>query len=454
MPRVFVLTLLAHAVLLAQGSPAVETGWYNGDCQMGIGGPANYVSDRQFVRVYDNFAVPDGGWTVTGAFSDNSMSFTNVSEAVWEIRGGISAGNGGLIVASGRSPAKQTLLLTWPDGQNLYRVQVDGLRVRLAAGAYWLSVTPVVDSAFHTQSFLCATRGANAVGSPRGNDAQAFLYASGPPGILFQPAQSSGQLGTSGDFSQGVLISTSSVLPPPPSIVSVVSAASWQAGPVAPGEIVTIQGTGLGPPAASALMMDDAGKVSTTLNGVLVLFNGVAAPETYVGGSQINAVVPYEVAGASSLVLQVFVGGQPSNEFSLAAAAAAPALFTANGSGTGPAAILNQDSTYNGPANPAPKGSYVVLYLTGEGRTTSPVTGKITILSSVAPVTPQPLLPVAVSIGGQPAAVSFYGEAPGLVSGVLQVNVQIPAAAGSGNVPLSVSVGPDSTPSGVTIFVK
>jgi uncharacterized protein (TIGR03437 family) len=61
---------------------------------------------------------------------------------------------------------------------------------------------------------------------------------------------------------------------------------------------------------------------------------------------------------------------------------------------------------------------------------------------------------VAVLIGGQPASVAFYGEAPGLVSGVMQLNVQIPANAASGNLPISVSVGGNSSQSGVTISVQ
>jgi uncharacterized protein (TIGR03437 family) len=59
-----------------------------------------------------------------------------------------------------------------------------------------------------------------------------------------------------------------------------------------------------------------------------------------------------------------------------------------------------------------------------------------------------------VQIGGQPASVAFYGEAPGLISGVMQLNVQIPANAPSGNVPIFVSVGGTSTQSGVTVSVQ
>lgn len=448
------LTLISHLVLRAQGTPTANVGWYNGDCQSGIPGQSNwYFSDQEFGRTYDDFVVPIGGWTVSGLFSHNNMTFSGLSAAVWEIRSGISAGNGGTVVASGLSPATQTLVLSYPDGEKIYRVEVDGLRVQLAPGTYWMNVSPI---AAFTQSYVCASVGVGAAGNPPGNDGKGFSYALGAPShVIFQPVQSSGQTGTSGDYSQGVLISTASA-PPAPSIAAVVNAASWQAGPVSPGEIITIGGTGLGPSTPSDLMLNDSGKVSTTLDGVQVLFNGIAAPQTYVSGVQINAVVPYEVAGATNLSVQVSAGGQTSQAFPLKLAGTAPAIFTANGSGTGPAAILNQDNSYNGPGNPAAKGSYVVLFLTGEGLTNpGGVTGKVTSISAVPPLTPQPVLsPVTVSIGGQPVFVAFYGEAPDMVSGVMQINVQIPANAPSGNLPVSVSVGGSGTQSGVTVSVE
>ena len=139
----------------------------------------------------------------------------------------------------------------------------------------------------------------------------------------------------------------------------------------------------------------------------------------------------------------------------LASTPSAPALFTFNGSGTGPAAALNQDNSYNVPNNPAPKGSYVTLFLTGEGQTAPQgVTGKVTSVSATPPLTPQPLLAVSVMIGGQLASVTFYGEAPDLVSGVMQLDVQIPTNVPSGNLPITVSVGGNSSQNGVTVSVQ
>ena len=94
--------------------------------------------------------------------------------------------------------------------------------------------------------------------------------------------------------------------------------------------------------------------------------------------------------------------------------------------------------------------------MTGEGQTSpAGVNGSVTTVSLPAPrFTPQPLLPVAVLIDGQPAAISFAGEAPGIVAGVLQVNVQIPPGARSGDLSLIVSIGGNSSQNGVTVSVR
>ena len=97
-------------------------------------------------------------------------------------------------------------------------------------------------------------------------------------------------------------------------------------------------------------------------------------------------------------------GGQTSNGFPLTAAATAAGIFTQNGQGTGPGAILNSDGvTTNSAAHPATRGTPIVIYMTGEGQTSPQgIDGKVT----TAPY-PAPLLPVAVTIGGQPATVQF-----------------------------------------------
>jgi uncharacterized protein (TIGR03437 family) len=71
-----------------------------------------------------------------------------------------------------------------------------------------------------------------------------------------------------------------------------------------------------------------------------------------------------------------------------------------------------------------------------------------------APYTPTPLGNIAVLVDGQPARVAWAGEAPGFVSGLLQLNVEIPANARSGNLPIQVSIGARSSQTGVTVSVQ
>ncbi len=243
---------------------------------------------------------------------------------------------------------------------------------------------------------------------------------------------------------------------PLPTISSVTNAASFSSGSIAPGEIVTIFGTDMGPTPAAGLALNSDGTVSTSIGGVQVYVNGTAAPMVYASGTQISAVVPYELAPFKSASVILKYQGQSSNGVTLPVSTTQPGIFTLNSSGTGPGAIVNQNGSVNSPPNPAHAGDVVVIYMTGEGQTVPPgVTGKVTLANLPAPqVTPAPALAVGVTIDGTPARVLYGGEAPGFVSGVMQVNVQIPAGARAADLPLVVSVGGSPSQSGVTVSVR
>ena len=246
--------------------------------------------------------------------------------------------------------------------------------------------------------------------------------------------------------------------PPPPVIESVVNAASYAVGAVSPGEIVTIFGTAIGPATAAGAATDPSGgKLATAIGGVQVLFNGIPAPMIYASSGQVSAVVPYEMASVANPSVGIEYSNRTSNAYPLTTAARAPGLLTQNSSGSGPGCILNQDYSLNGPKNAAAKGSIVMVYLTGEGQTNPPsVTGAITTATLPPPqVTPAPASPpIAVLIDGQPAAYVYAGEAPGFVAGLMQLNVQIPANAPSGNLPIAVSIGGKTSQNGVTVSVR
>ena len=154
----------------------------------------------------------------------------------------------------------------------------------------------------------------------------------------------------------------------PPSILTAgINAASYVGGSVSPGEIVVIFGSGLGPNALVGPQLDTRGYVSSSLAGTQVLFDGVAAPIIYTQASQVSVVVPYEVIGRTQV--QVVYQGQASNLVLIPVAAVMPGIFTVGASGHGQGSILNQDGTVNSASNPAPVGSYVSVYATGEGQT-------------------------------------------------------------------------------------
>jgi uncharacterized protein (TIGR03437 family) len=235
-----------------------------------------------------------------------------------------------------------------------------------------------------------------------------------------------------------------------PSITSVANAASNQPGPLAPGEIVTIFGTGLGPATASPAVAapNAAGVFPTSLAGASVLFNGTPAPMIYASATQSAAVVPYEVSGSNVQVSLQYQGvtGQP---VTIPLTSAAPALFTV-GTGTGQAAVVNQDGSVNGATHPAPQGSVIILYATGEGATSpAGIDGSVTGGSL-----PKPVLPVTVTIGGIAANVLYAGEAPSEIAGIMQLNVMVPTGlTPSAAVPVVLKVGNTASPSGVTIAV-
>ncbi len=242
-----------------------------------------------------------------------------------------------------------------------------------------------------------------------------------------------------------------------PTLMSMVNAASYIGGPVSPGEVVTIFGTGIGPATPAYATTDPStGKLATTIGGVQVLFSGVAAPMIYASRTQVSAVVPYEMALVANPAVWINYAGQTSNTDQVTLAVTAPGLFAQNSSGTGPGAILNQDNSLNGSSHPAAKGSIVQVFMTGEGQTSPQgITGAITIANLPPPqVTPAPLQLIQVWINGQTALYTYAGEAPGLVAGVMQLNVLIPANVPSGALSIQVSAGGNMTQSGITVSVQ
>jgi uncharacterized protein (TIGR03437 family) len=238
--------------------------------------------------------------------------------------------------------------------------------------------------------------------------------------------------------------------PPGINVEGAVNGASFLGGPVSPGELLTLFGLGIGPTTGVGLQITSGGLVSTLLGGVQVFFDGVPAPLTFARADQVNVVVPYAVADKQQTQVTLQFQGRSSNMITLPVAPTSTAVFALNASGSGQGAILNQDQTVNGPANPADKGSIIAIFANGAGQTNpSGIDGK----PAAVPL-PQPLAKVTATIGGINADILYAGAAPTLVAGVLQVNARIPPGVPSGNVPVVIAVGNTTSQGTITVAVK
>jgi uncharacterized protein (TIGR03437 family) len=164
---------------------------------------------------------------------------------------------------------------------------------------------------------------------------------------------------------------------------SVVNAATFAGGPVAPGEIISIFGTNL---------------TSS------VTFDGTPATPVFASPTQVNVTVPYSVAGPTS-ILQM--GG---TSLQLQVAQSAPGIFAAASAGD----------------------NIVVLYATGCGAVTTDDL-------------PRCALPVSVTVNNEPAQVLYAGVAPGLVQGANQINIQLPDDITTGQVTIVLTAGDASS---------
>jgi len=235
------------------------------------------------------------------------------------------------------------------------------------------------------------------------------------------------------------------------SAAGIGSAASLVAGPIAPGEIVIIYGSGLGPAVIQGLQLSADGQaVTNSLAGTRVLFAGTPAPLIFARADVVSAIVPYSVRASTSVDVQVEFNGVLSNRVTVGVTQTVPAIFTADSSGQGLGVIQNADYSTNGPSRRAALGSFVIIYATGAGET-DPIAPDGVLIG-----TPLPTLrhKVTVRIDGMDAGVLYSGPAPELVNGVFLIIAGVPTSLPHGGLlPLEVRVDEVASQPGVTVAV-
>jgi uncharacterized protein (TIGR03437 family) len=199
----------------------------------------------------------------------------------------------------------------------------------------------------------------------------------------------------------------------PVALITALNAASLQPGAIAPGMLLDLFGTGI-----------------TSTDTAQVLFNGLPASILSADTTRMMVRVPPQLAGQSSARIQVLNSGVLLGEILAAMVDTAPALFAGT---SGQLTAINQDGTLNSPDAPAPRGSIIVFFGTGEG-----VTGA----------------PISVSIGGYPADILYAGPVSGY-PGLLQINARIPSGyIAPGTLHVIAAAGQVTTQPGVTIAVN
>jgi uncharacterized protein (TIGR03437 family) len=241
-----------------------------------------------------------------------------------------------------------------------------------------------------------------------------------------------------GEVLRGVCLAPTAGTTPMTNVPSIVSAATWSAPTIAPGELVTAFGQNL-----SAGTPDEIfGPLPTLYYGNSVSIVDSAsktwpAPLAFVSPNQLTFEVPSGVAAGSATVNFVSSGGtQTANNIQVAAVS--PALFTLNGSSLAAAETIRVSAsgaqtygtTYQTTAgaslaaSPINMGSatdqvYLVLYATGMDAASA--------------------TNVQVTVGGVNCMVEYSGS-QGLFTGLDQINVLLPASlAGKGTVEVQLT---------------
>jgi uncharacterized protein (TIGR03437 family) len=204
----------------------------------------------------------------------------------------------------------------------------------------------------------------------------------------------------------------------------------YPAAALSPGLIAQVYGSGL----AGAVGQPNSLPLPNVLQGASVQIGSHAAPLYYVSSTQVNVEIPAELAAGQYPIL-VTVNGASALPQTLTINALQPGI-AAYADGTNNVIAQHADFSYVTAASPAKPSEVVIIYLAGMGATNPSVP------SGQGAPTSEPLARVvnvpAVTVGGQNATVEFAGLAPGFV-GLYQIDLQVPANASAGSLPLIVS---------------
>ncbi|MEO8661725.1 MAG: IPT/TIG domain-containing protein [Bryobacteraceae bacterium] len=440
-PATLTVTPNPLTVAFTRGDPGVSTQFLS---VSGNGGLMSYtaaVSGASWLSV-----TPANGIIFPGFMSTLSVSIDPSGLAPGTFKGTI---NVGAPTASNKTQAVPVILTVNPGLPVLYTIWP----MRNVAGSGATTVT-LNGANFYSGSLVVANSSALATTYLGSNSMQAVL----PPSMMSTAGTVNLVVSNPSPGGGDSQPAAFTILPAGPQILGITDGASFIPGSVAPGEMVAVFGSGIGPDVLTtfALPIPPATTLATSLAGVRMLFNDVPASLIFVSATQLVAMIPYNTPPTSIINAIAEYNGVQSAAYPLAVVDSVPSLFTLGSVGTGQAAAFNVDETtgalsLNSDTAPVIKGGVISLFGTGAGLTNpSGVDGSILGSPAAGPV-----VPVTAKIDNQDATVLYAGGAPGLVDGMFQINLRVPVGATAGKaIPIIVTMGAASSPVGVTIGVK
>jgi uncharacterized protein (TIGR03437 family) len=228
----------------------------------------------------------------------------------------------------------------------------------------------------------------------------------------------------------------------PPSIAGLGHIGASSNMVFAPGEIVSVYGTGLSDctSGASTIPLPVSMCGTQVLMGLGVLSGGSPLPLFYVSPNQVNVELPFGIATNTLQQLIVFRDGTLAIPTNLIVAATAPNILASGSNGV----ITNTAGALVSPSNPLHAGDVAVIYCSGLGEVSPPVALGLPAAGIAAAVNP-----VSLTFGGSSANILYAGLAPGF-PGLYQINAKVPAGVTGDQVPVVVTQGGQSGSTVVT----
>jgi uncharacterized protein (TIGR03437 family) len=345
------------------------------------GTPGQKLPQALLVQITDAFgnALPGVpvAWSVvtpgTVVLSNISSATDSSGRASAIATLGTTAGNAQVKVTAGNVSATFTLTVNIPSA-GIQKVSGDAQTTLVSTAFAAPLVVQVVDASTPPKPVSGATvTFAVTSGTATLGSASTITDTNGQASTTVTAGATAGPIvvtATSSTFSVGFNLTARL---PGPTNVTFANAASFIAGPVSPGEIVLISGTGIAPGVQGLVTAYNIlGQPQPSLAGISISINGVTAPIYYVLTSagqpdQVVVQVPFETQPGSANVVINSAGGGSGN-FTVQVQLYAPGVFQTTVGGQTIAVALRPDGSYVSPSNPAHPGETILVYATGLGQ--------------------------------------------------------------------------------------